>query len=346
MSRLKNQLRVAPKNITEKRYGELTKLIGSWVGRGGWNVVAVPLAGDDPDSSGNNPTAIPMTTRNGGDFIFKVQRYYERLTVTPVYSPVPNRKMGETGSQTIQALKYTLTVNNLENDAELHTENGMFLFQKDDYGKPEDRYVRQASVPHGNVITATGPAKVDADKNGLDVDFEVDKQENTANITGGKADAYKEEYNEAVGKIKKHFAEFDFDPIIPRAMLQKDLNKKLKAGEKLIELTTLDLKAYSPNFPLQQKGETEEERSHEDTSYGNKNGISNIPFIVNNADTTLFRAVFWIEEMQKSDGTTYMQLQYSQKTNIVFPSKYTSIGGLDGGIGVWPHINVNTLIKV
>jgi len=40
-----------------------------------------------------------------------------------------------------------------------------------------------------------------------------------------------------------------------------------------------------------------------------------------------------------------MQLQYAQKTNIIFPLQYGS-DRLNGGIAVWPHININTLIKV
>ena len=42
-------------------------------------------------------------------------------------------------------------------------------------------------------------------------------------------------------------------------------------------------------------------------------------------------AIFWIETVKNPDGTTFLQLQYTQRVLLVF-------NGL-----VWPHISVATL---
>jgi hypothetical protein len=44
-------------------------------------------------------------------------------------------------------------------------------------------------------------------------------------------------------------------------------------------------------------------------------------------------SIFWIETVQRPDGSQFLQLQYTQTVLLVFD-----------GI-VWPHISVATLIK-
>jgi hypothetical protein len=62
-------------------------------------------------------------------------------------------------------------------------------------------------------------------------------------------------------------------------------------------------------------------------------GISNIPFVIKNANANSFTAIFWIETVKNKDGSQFLQLQYSQTLILNF-------GGLN-----WPHISVATLIK-
>lgn len=50
-----------------------------------------------------------------------------------------------------------------------------------------------------------------------------------------------------------------------------------------------------------------------------------------NANVLATTAIFWIETVQNPDGTTFMQLQYTQRVLLVF-------NGL-----VWPHVSVATL---
>jgi hypothetical protein len=62
-------------------------------------------------------------------------------------------------------------------------------------------------------------------------------------------------------------------------------------------------------------------------------GIANIPFVVANANATRLDAIFWIETVQQADGSTFLQLQYTQTVILNFL-------GID-----WPHMSVATLVK-
>ena len=74
----------------------------------------------------------------------------------------------------------------------------------------------------------------------------------------------------------------------------------------------------------------------------NDGGISNIPFITKNANTTRFDATYWIETVENPiTGKTFLQLQYSQTTIIEFLPQFKDKSKLIE----WPHVNINTLVK-
>jgi hypothetical protein len=70
-------------------------------------------------------------------------------------------------------------------------------------------------------------------------------------------------------------------------------------------------------------------------------GISNIPFIVRQANASLMRAVFWIEELTDLDaqGNPQFMLQYAQRVLLDF----FPIGDQNVGRIRWPHISINTM---
>jgi hypothetical protein len=77
-------------------------------------------------------------------------------------------------------------------------------------------------------------------------------------------------------------------------------------------------------------------------STANQGGISNIPFVTKNANTTNFEATYWIETVQNPNtGGTFLQLQYSQTTIIEFIPQFHDPSKLIQ----WPHVNINTMIK-
>jgi hypothetical protein len=62
-------------------------------------------------------------------------------------------------------------------------------------------------------------------------------------------------------------------------------------------------------------------------------GIVNIPFVTVNANATRMSSTFWIETVQRKDGSQFLQLQYTQTVILNF---------LDID---WPHVSVATLIR-
>ena len=78
-----------------------------------------------------------------------------------------------------------------------------------------------------------------------------------------------------------------------------------------------------------------------DVSTQGGGGILNIPYVDANADATSFSCTYWIETVQDAaTGTQFQQLQYSQVTNIEF-LRFKDTDPLI----IWPHVNVNTLVK-
>jgi hypothetical protein len=75
----------------------------------------------------------------------------------------------------------------------------------------------------------------------------------------------------------------------------------------------------------------------------NSGGIVNIPFVVKNANASRFQCTYWIETVQGSTtDSTFNQLQYFQQTDLNF---IPTFGGPEGSLIMWPHVNVNTLVK-
>ena len=79
-----------------------------------------------------------------------------------------------------------------------------------------------------------------------------------------------------------------------------------------------------------------------DVDTKNHGGVLNIPFVVRNVVADDFKTIFWIETVQNDDGSTFQQLQYFQQTNFHF---LPTFGGPPGSLIMWPHTNVNTLVK-
>jgi hypothetical protein len=69
-------------------------------------------------------------------------------------------------------------------------------------------------------------------------------------------------------------------------------------------------------------------------------GISNIPFIVKQANAAAMKATFWIQKL--GGDTPKLRLQYLQIVELEF---FPRRDGLPGGI-IWPHVSINTLNKV
>jgi len=119
-------------------FGPLDRLLGTWQGDRGANLIAVP-----------NPN-------DAKSFSLEVQPYSETLTFTAVSNVVEIFAQNKAFplSQNLAALKYEQVISSLDGDQNiLHVETGMWLFFDLD---PNFNIARQAVIPHGNALLAVG----------------------------------------------------------------------------------------------------------------------------------------------------------------------------------------------
>lgn len=74
-------------------------------------------------------------------------------------------------------------------------------------------------------------------------------------------------------------------------------------------------------------------------------GISNIPFVVKQANAATMKSTFWIHEIDDCDNHEHirLRLQYLQVITLDF---FAPRGNGHAGSAVWPHVSINTLEKV
>jgi hypothetical protein len=133
--------------------GPLADLAGTWVGSRGWNIIAVPSAGSEPNQE--------------GDFQLLVRPYTETITFEPIGAPVRNR--GGALDQFIGALAYELRISDRETSEVLHVEDGMWLYLgniQPNSGTgagptPAFTIARSATIPHGDSVLILGDAAIE-----------------------------------------------------------------------------------------------------------------------------------------------------------------------------------------
>jgi hypothetical protein len=266
------------------------------------------LAGKWVGSKGWNLVALPSkgsTPSDEGDFKLLLQPYTETIVFTPIGGAVRNR--GGDVDQFVTGLMYELTVSDTETNETLHVENGMWLyldnvFNNDGTAGPKPPF----SLARSATIPHGDSAMIlgNASETNGSPSFPV--QSALPPDTGPNTPlGYTDDYS-----------------TVPQGtpFVSADVNKTLEAdiaGQDIVHTTT---------FVMDSK---------------NSGGITNIPFIVDRADTPRFETIFWIETVKEADGSTFLQLQYTQISDIIFHKKF----GKDGLI-TWPHVNVNTLKKV
>jgi hypothetical protein len=134
-------------------------------------------------------------------------------------------------------------------------------------------------------------------------------------------------------------------PQIPTITGVPDAGPDTRLGYTDVYLRNVDeFQPSSPNDVLQQaiSGLTIVQTIELSASTQAGGGISNIPFVASNANATAFDCTFWLETVQDpTTGNQIQQLQYSQQTNIEFLPQF----GNPGQLIMWPHVNVNTLLK-
>ncbi|HZY38108.1 MAG TPA: heme-binding protein [Mucilaginibacter sp.] len=267
------------------------------------------LEGTWKGSSGWNLIAVPSQTAGKPSFTLLIQQYSETITFTPITAPVPNR--GGTTQQFITGLLYQLTINDMKYpNGILHVENGMWLNMSDIEVQPD-----------GPVTESAVPA------------FTIARQ---SSIPHGDVVIALGGYTESTGI-----------PVFPALnAVPTDIGVQ---GLGYLEnyphdkLPGLDSSNMNAQLAAAITGQTIGKVTEIIVDTENTGGsIANIPFVQGHVSPSRFQSTFWIEEVL-TDNLNFLQLQYSQQTNLNFLSKNTQP---PSGVIMWPHANVNTLRKI
>jgi hypothetical protein len=165
--------------------------------------------------------------------------------------------------------------------------------------------VRMATIPHGDALLAQGSSLV------VDGPPVIDTVDSTPTFSAGPNAGQK-----LTGAYLDPFTTTPLPPGIPCGAIANPnvVLTEAISQQKIVETTVLIISTTT------------------DVG-GATGGIQNIPFVVKNANATALSAIFWIEKVQIDDGSTFLQLQYTQQVTLDF-------------LGInWPHIQVATLVK-
>lgn len=243
---------------------------------------------------GFNLIAVPDKRTNG--FRLILNSTLENLQFTAIASPVPDRGSAQ-GDINIYGLTYLQRLNDAQSLETLHIETGMWLNVPATTSPPGPAsIVRQSAIPHGNALLAQGIAR---------------------KIPGGPdfAQASSKPFGPGHDLHRLGYLDVYLHPNLPEGMkldYVANMNCALAdaiAGQEIVSNVVLQV-ASNP-----------------------AGGIVSIPFAAPNAKPVSMNATFWIETVQRPDGSAFVQLQYSQTVILDF---------LDIS---WPHISVGTLIR-
>jgi len=279
---------------TATTLGPLADLAGTWVGTG-FTLISLPDFDSNPPSTGPK------------DFRLKLNATLETLQFTPIGGAVPNRgAVSAPGSTTGQpdislfGLTYLQRVSDSVTNEALHIEPGIWIHVPATTvapPNPSDTVVRMGTIPHGDSVLA--------------------QSTNIITVAGGPQIA-----------VISSTPFTATGPVTDPNILGQFLNPPLPPGIRLPYVA-------NPNLVLQDDilGQNITNTVVLIISTTPAGGIVNIPFVVQNANPITLDAIFWIETVQQPDGTTFLQLQYTQTVILNF-------------LGInWPHISVATLVK-
>ena len=308
--------------------GPLKLLPGSWKSTGaGWNMIALPFQDAPPPPAGNN-------------FRILMNQYDEELNFTFVDSGVPNRgllnpALGPDFDQLVVTLDYQQKIKQQIADdfpassfrggagLDIHHEPGLMLFMRNLRTNGID-IARLASIPHGNSILALGESAVDEGApnipkiNGLPIGRFEDLESGSYDVNDDPYLAPYKHYidNPFFGNKTSAGGFPGFSPSDMNAIL-----RHANDGVNIKRTTTLTF-------------DTKREQG----------GVSNIPFVVREAEPVSMKSTFWIQELSEKDkdGNPKLRMQYSQVVMLDF---FRPREDQLPGRAQWPHISINTLEK-
>lgn len=282
MTATKSAIRAgAPQATQTARFGLLSDLAGTWIGRG-FNLISKP--GLDVEKP----------------FVLQVNPTFETLKFDPINAPIPNR--GSVGPDiTIFGLGYEQHVTDANTSGLLHAERGMWINVTPASPEPQ-QITRLSTIPHGDSVLAQGSAVQNPRGPIIAPISAVPLNAQTGQPLGF---GYFPPDPEAFPQVNPFPIPKDFDLSNPNAALSKAIEGQNIMSTVVLEVSTDE----SPTtFPPDLPG-----------PYGG--GILNIPFVTRNANANSLQAKFWLETVTPKDGAPFLQLQYSQRVMLVFPDR-------------------------
>jgi hypothetical protein len=300
---------VAPPQPT---LGDIASLPGTWVGTG-FNLIEVP------NMNQAQPGPPPADK-----FRVILNNTAETLVFSEIAGDIINRgnAQSDIAFLGLHYLQQVSDVNLPVGQNGIHLETGLFLNVVPSTDPQEGPTIaRLGTIPHGDSILAQG--KSFTIKGGPQID-PVDPTPFT--VTNGTR------VNDTSPTYLALLTGATAPPGIPQAAVMNPnlvLTNAIQ-GQNIIQTTVILLDA-NPIVGVSNPGVT-----------APVGGITNIPFVNVNANAITFSAIFWIETVQNDDGSTFLQLQYTQTVVLDFPvfgppptNPVTDIK--------WPHISVATL---
>jgi hypothetical protein len=289
--------------------GPLKTLHGTWKGTG-FNLIELP----------NMNQAKPGPPPHD-KFRVMLNAYDETLTFSPIGGEIPNRGNAQKDIF-FKGLHYLQQVSDSFTKEGIHLETGLFLnlpSSTDPQAIPS--VARLGSIPHGDSLLAQGKFFT---VNGGPL-FEVADSTPFRIVNGKRVNDTSPEYLSLLNNAVPPTGIPKEAIMNPNILLQNAIK-----GQKIINTIVIFLDA-NPIDGVSNVGPT--------PTVG---GITNIPFVEVNANASTLTAIFWIETVQNADGSTFLQLQYTQTVILDFP-----VFGPPPANAVtpikWPHISVATL---
>jgi hypothetical protein len=310
---LKGTFLKSKKGAQKSQLGILGNLEGTWEGTG-FNLVELPvgnLANPDP---------------NAPKFRVMLNNTSETFTFSEIDGSIINRgnAQGDIEYFGLHYLQQVNDVNQPDGKKVIHLETGLFLnLPAGTDPNVSPTVARLGSIPHGDSLLAQGTfisvpgPPVFNNPLGDPTPFTRDSAGNRVNDTSAAYLDVLRNTPPPKGIPKEAIMN-------PNIILENAIK-----GQKIIKTDVIFLDAN----PI--KGVANP------NAISPTGGITNIPFIQVNANATSLTAIFWIETVQNADGSTFLQLQYTQTVILDFPVK-----GPDGVTPImisWPHISVGTL---
>lgn len=293
--------------------GNIAALPGTWVGTG-FNLIEVP------NMNQAQPGPPPPDK-----FRVILNSTSETLVFSPIAGDIINRgnAQGDISFLGLHYLQQVSDVNLPVGNNGIHLETGLFLNVVSSTDPAEGISIaRLGSIPHGDSILAQGKSFPIPGP----PQFEVADPTPFTIVDGKRVNDTSEAY---LALLKNATP----PPGIPQEAIMNPnliLSNAIK-GQNIINTVVILLDANPIDGVSNVPAST------------NVGGITNIPFVNVNANATTISAIFWIETVQNADGTTFLQLQYTQTVILDFPvfgpPPVNPVTPLK-----WPHISVATLV--